>query len=209
MPDRNEAVSYACAAIATKGDIIIENAQLEHLTAFLEKLDEVGAGFEVGQYGIRFFYKGPLTATEITTAQAPGFMTDWQPLWATLMTQAAGTSVIHEAIYEKRFQYVEELIAMGAQISHIQPEVSSPSEFYNFQFEESDEGLQHAIAITGLTELQAGEFAVKDLRHGATLVIAALIADGKSKISNIEHIDRGYESLDERLRSLGAEITRT
>ncbi len=209
MSDRNEAVSYACAAIATKGDIIIENAKSEHLTSFLEKLDAIGAGFEVGQYGIRFFYKGPLNATEVTTKQAPGFMTDWQPLWATLMTQAAGTSVIHETIYESRFQYVTELLEMGASISLFQPEVENPDELYNFGYEQSDKKLQHAIAITGPTPLQAGEFSVKDLRHGATLVIAALIADGKSKINTIGHIDRGYESLDERLRSLGAEISRT
>ncbi|NCN82921.1 MAG: UDP-N-acetylglucosamine 1-carboxyvinyltransferase [Candidatus Pacebacteria bacterium] len=209
MPDRNEAVSYACAAIATEGDIIIENANSEHLTSFLAKLDEIGAGFEVGQYGIRFFYKGPLKATDVTTAQAPGFMTDWQPLWATLMTQAVGTSTIHETIYQSRFQYVKELQAMGAHITAFQPEVANPVEQYNFEYEESDKEIQHAIAISGPTQLQAGEFSVKDLRHGATLVIAALIATGKSTISSIGHIDRGYESLDERLRSLGAEITRT
>ena len=209
MPDRNEAVSYACAAIATKGDIIIENANVNHLSAFLEQLTASGAGFEIGQYGMRFFYKGPLTATNVVTAQAPGFMTDWQPLWATLMTQAVGRSTIHETIHEDRFQFVKELQMMGAAISTFQPNVVDPESFYNFNYTQSNQQIPHAISITGPALLRAGEFSVKDLRHGATLVIAALIATGTSKISNIEHIDRGYESLDERLRSLGAEIVRT
>jgi len=85
MPDRNEAVSYACAAIITRGDIVVENARHRDLTAFLEKLDEVGAGYEIGNYGIRFFYKGALQATDIETDIHPGFMTDWQPLFATLL----------------------------------------------------------------------------------------------------------------------------
>lgn len=97
MPDRNEVVSYACAAIATQGDIIVENARAKHLTAFLKVLEEIGAGQEVDDYGIRFYAKGPLTATEITTQIEPGFMTDWQPLMATVLTQCSGKSVIHES----------------------------------------------------------------------------------------------------------------
>ncbi|MCK5346688.1 MAG: UDP-N-acetylglucosamine 1-carboxyvinyltransferase, partial [Candidatus Heimdallarchaeota archaeon] len=113
MPDRNEAVSYACAAIATRGDIIVENAKREHLEAFLDKLDEVNGGYEIGNYGIRFFYKGPLRAADVITQSHPGFMTDWQPLWAVLATQAKGESVIHETIYPSRFQYIDQLKQMG------------------------------------------------------------------------------------------------
>ncbi|NCN06421.1 MAG: UDP-N-acetylglucosamine 1-carboxyvinyltransferase [Candidatus Pacebacteria bacterium] len=209
MPDRNEAVSYACAALATKGDIIIENARAEHLESFLEQLNKIGAGYELGSYGIRFFYKGKLIATDIETRQAPGFMTDWQPIWATLMTQATGTSRIHETIHEDRFQYIKELQAMGAQITTYQPKVTNPENLYNFEYAKSNHDTPHAIAVTGPTKLKPGQFAVKDLRHGATLVIAALTAPGTSYITQIQHIDRGYESLDERLRSLGAEIART
>jgi len=208
MPDQNEAVSYACAAIATKGDIVIENANHNHLKAFLEKLDEIGAGYEVGQYGIRFFHRGDLRATDIETIEAPGFKTDWQPLWATLITQAEGTSIIHETIYEKRFQYVDALREMGAKIEFFQPNVNNPENTYNFNYAESDQTLPHAIKISGKTSLHGGSFSVQDLRHGATLVIAGLIASGETVLKNIEQIDRGYESLAERLQSLGANIVR-
>lgn len=116
MPDRNEAVTYATAAIATRGDIIVENAQAKDLEAFLAKLKDIGAGYEVGNFGIRFYYKGPLKATNVTTQPHPGFMTDWQPLWTVLMTQAKGESIVHEAVFTSRFQYVKDLVRMGAQI---------------------------------------------------------------------------------------------
>lgn len=208
MPDRNEAVSYACAAIATKGDVIIENAQDKHLTAFLDKLEEIGAGYEVGKYGIRFYYKGELRAADITTEIEPGFMTDWQPLWATLATQCHGVSHIHETIMQNRFQYVDELIQMGAKIEKYQPEVAHPDKVYNFNIEDDKPDDLHAIKISGPTALRAGEFRVKDLRHGATLILAAMIAQGTSIIRDIEQVDRGYEKLDRRLRSMGAQIHR-
>ncbi|MBP7768536.1 UDP-N-acetylglucosamine 1-carboxyvinyltransferase [Candidatus Woesebacteria bacterium] len=208
MPDRNEAVSYACAAIATKGDVIIENAQAEHLTSFLQKLDDINAGYDIGSYGIRFYYKGPLRSTTLTTEIAPGFMTDWQPLFATVLTQCAGESILHETIMQKRFQYVPELQQMGAQIETFQPEVNNPEEVYNFNLADETPNSYHAIKIAGPTPLHAGTFQVHDLRHGATLIIAALIADGTSYLSGVEHIDRGYETLAERLQSMGAQIRR-
>lgn len=208
IPDRNEAVSYACAAIATKGDVIIENARHEHLQAFLEKLDEIGAGYEVGNYGIRFFYKGKLRAADVTTEIEPGFMTDWQPLMATVLTQCEGTSVLHETIMANRFQYVDELTKMGADIELFNPEVAHPEKVYNFDLENDEPTNYHAIKITGPAKLKAGTFEVKDLRHGATLILAAMIAKGTSVIKGIEHVDRGYESLDDRLKSMGAKIIR-
>lgn len=208
LPDRNEAVSYACAAIATKGDIVIENARADHLRAFLDKLHEIGAGFTVGNYGIRFYYKGKMRATDITTQIEPGFMTDWQPLWATLATQLEGTSTIHETISADRFQYVDALKSMGAKITRFQPDVKDPEETYNFYYSQDTPGTQHAIQISGPTKLKAGKFKVLDLRHGATLITAALIAEGTSEISGIEHVDRGYEALDTRLKIMGAQIER-
>lgn len=208
MPDRNEAVSYACAAIATRGDVIIENARHQDLTAFLEKLEEIGAGFEVGNFGIRFYRKGELRATDVTTEIHPGFMTDWQPLWATVMTQCSGVSTIHETIMSNRFQYVDALVKMGAKIEKFNPEIANPDEVYNFDLKDDQPGTMHAIRISGPTPLQAGEFEVVDLRHGATLITAAMSAQGTSIISGIEHVDRGYEKLDERLRSMGAKIER-
>lgn len=208
IPDRNEVVSYACAALCTKGDVIIENARHDHLTAFLDKLEEIGAGFEIGDYGIRFFYKGPLRATDITTEIEPGFMTDWQPLWATLMTQCKGVSVIHETIMASRFQYVKALETMGVKIDKYNPEVSHPEKVYNFDLENDDPENIHAIRIHGKVDLKPGEFVVKDLRHGATLIMAAMTANGVSTIEGIELVDRGYENLDGRLRSMGAKIER-
>ncbi|NCN03989.1 MAG: UDP-N-acetylglucosamine 1-carboxyvinyltransferase [Candidatus Pacebacteria bacterium] len=208
IPDRNETVSYACAALCTKGDVIVENARHDHLTSFLEKLDEIGAGYEIGNYGIRFYYKGPLRSTDVTTEIEPGFMTDWQPLWATLMTQCEGVSVIHETIMTNRFQYVDELEKMGVKIDKYNPEISHPEKTYNFDLENDEPENKHAIKIHGKVELKPGHFSVKDLRHGATLILAAMTAQGVSTIEGIEHVDRGYENLDGRLRSMGAKIER-
>jgi UDP-N-acetylglucosamine 1-carboxyvinyltransferase len=208
MPDRNEAITYACAAIVTKGDIIVENAQEKNLTAFLEKLSEANGGFEVGSYGIRFFYKGTLQPTDVETMPHPGFMTDWQPLWAVLATQMPGPSVIHEKVYPSRFQYIEHLVDMGAQIDLFSPNVTDPEKAYNFAYQESLPPHHHAARFMGNATLDPGEFTCRDLRHGATLVLAALAARGTSLIHNIEQIDRGYEDLDIRLRELGAIIDR-
>ncbi len=208
LPDRNEAVSYACAALMTKGDVIIENANPKDLNAFLQKLDDIHAGYEVGTYGIRFYYKEPLQATDVTTAIEPGFMTDWQPLWGALLTQCHGVSTIHETIHPNRFQYVDELIHMGAHIEKFNPKVEHPEIIYNFDLENDRPEHYHAIRVTGSTQLKSGTCTVKDLRHGATLICAALAAVGTSTITGIEHVDRGYESLDERLRSMGATIER-
>ncbi|MCA9370163.1 UDP-N-acetylglucosamine 1-carboxyvinyltransferase [Candidatus Woesebacteria bacterium] len=203
LPDRNEAVTYACAALGTKGDVVIENARAKDLHAFLQVLDQMKAGYEVGQYGIRFFYKDELQATKIE----PGFMTDWQPLMATLLTQCQGKSTIHETVMDSRFQYVPELQRMGADITLFQPKLGRAENTYNFNLADSTNDL-HAIGITGPTPLVATDITIKDLRHGATLITAALIAQGTSHFSAIEHVDRGYEALEERLRSLGAVIQR-
>jgi UDP-N-acetylglucosamine 1-carboxyvinyltransferase len=209
MPDQNQVVSFACAAIATKGDVIVENARRRDLTSFLEKLDEIGAGFEVGQYGIRFFYKGPLKATDVTTAIHPGFKTDWQPLWVTMMTQATGVSILHETIYTDRFKYVEALNQMGAKIELFNPEVAQPEAVYNFNVSEDSASARHAARITGPTPLHGGEFEVKDLRHGATLMIAGLVANGQTILHDQNNqIDRGYEILDAQFAAMGATIKR-
>ncbi len=208
LPDHNEAVSYACAALATKGDVIIENADPNDMRAFLDVLEAMEAGYEIGDYGIRFYYDGPLQAIDITTAVAPGFKTDWQPLWSTLMTQAEGTSHLHETIMSNRFHYVDDLREMGAKIELYQPEVEDPSKTYNFYLEDDKPDAKHAIAIHGPTPLKAGSFEVQDLRHGATLITAALAAEGTSYISGAAHVDRGYENLAGRLTSMGADISR-
>ncbi|MBD3250558.1 MAG: UDP-N-acetylglucosamine 1-carboxyvinyltransferase [Candidatus Pacebacteria bacterium] len=208
MPDRNEAVSYACGAIATKGDIIIENANHEDLTAFIEKVEEAGGGVEIGNYGVRFFYQDELRATDITTEIHPGFMTDWQPLWATLITQAKGKSVIHETVMQNRFQYADLLRQMGAEIKEVKPEVKHPYKVYNFDWKDRKDTDIRAIEINGPTKFKGTELDVPDLRAGATALLAAISGQGTTTLTNIEQIDRGYEDIEQKLRSLGAKIKR-
>ncbi|MBT4124461.1 MAG: UDP-N-acetylglucosamine 1-carboxyvinyltransferase [Candidatus Pacebacteria bacterium] len=209
MPDRNEAVSYACAAIASKGDIIVENAREQDLIAFLEKLDAVGAGYEVGDYGIRFFYKGPLKATDLLTEVHPGFMTDWQPLWAILVCHASGTSTIHETVMQNRFQYVDVLRKMGAKIEEYTPEsAEDQKDFYNFNWEDRQDTDVRAIKISGPTDFKGGEFTVHDLRAGATILLAAMSGSGETILHNVGQIERGYSQIDKKLVSMGAKIKR-
>lgn len=209
MPDRNEAVSYACGAIATKGDVVIENARHQDLTAFIEKVEEAGGGCEIGDYGVRFFYKGQLRATDVVTEIHPGFMTDWQPLWATLICHAHGKSIIHETVMQNRFQYVEQLVKMGAKIQQYNPELAHPEKIYNFNWEDRKETDIHAIEITGPTNFKGAEFEVHDLRAGATILLAAISGTGQTVLTNIDQIDRGYEDIDYKLKSLGAKIERS
>ncbi len=208
MPDRNDVVTFACAALATRGDILVEKAHEEHLKAFLAKVVAAGGGYETLPEGIRFFAKGTLLATTVETAIHPGFMTDWQALWVTLMTQAEGQSVVHERVFENRFGYVADLQKMGAKIELFNPEVENPDEFYNFNTADRKENSFHAAKITGPTQLNGTNLVVQDIRAGATLTLAALVAKGQSVIENIELIERGYENLEGRLESLGANIVK-
>jgi len=206
-PDRNEIVTFAVGAIITKGDIFIKNIQRGGLVEFLEALDKAGGGYEEKKDGIRFFYENELRPTDIVTSIYPGFMTDWQGPWAVLMTTAKGISTIHETIYENRFSYVSELKKMGAQIELFNPKVENPDSFYNFNIND-DNGYFHAEKISGPAILHNGAVNVSDLRAGATLVLAALAAKGESVIFGLDHLDRGYEQFDKRLRALGADIKR-
>ena len=207
-PDRNEIVTLAIAAIVTKGDVLIKGAQSVDLSPFIQRLELAGGGVEQKEEGIRFFYRGELTSVDVTTSTYPGFMTDWQAPWAILMTQAKGEAVIHETVYEGRFGYVSELKKMGANITFFNPEVKNPEKVYNFNLSDNNPEYFHAIRIKDLTPLHNAVVEVSDLRAGATLVLAALSATGESVIFGIEHLDRGYEKLEERLGSLGGDIKR-
>ncbi len=209
MPDRNEAVTFAIAGIATGGEVIIEGAQREYLIIFLEKLKEAGAGWEViSKDCIRFYSKNKLKSTSVTTSFFPGFMTDWQAPWALLMTQAQGISCIHEAVYEDRFGYIGQLLKMGAKVNMFNPKVDNPKKFYNFNWSERDKDYYHAIKIYGPKKLHNAILEVCDLRAGATLLLSALIASGESVITGIDHVDRGYENIDDKLTKIGAKIKR-
>ena len=202
LADRNEAVSFACLAVATGGDIFVKGANQEYLITFLSALRRAGAEYEVRNSGIRFWRPGRLIATNIETDTHPGFMTDWQQPFAVMLTQAQGQSGIHETIYEDRFGYATDLNNMGANIK-----VSSgclgelPCRFKDSKF-------NHSATIVGITPLHGTNLKVRDLRSGMAHTIAALVANGESVIDGIEEIDRGYECLEERLQALGADIRR-
>lgn len=207
-PDRNEIVTFAVAAIVTKGDIFVNDAHNVDLEEFIKKLTLSGGGVEKRRDGIRFYYKDALRKTDISTSFYPGFMTDWQGPWAVLMTQANGESVIHETIYESRFGYVKELKKMGAKISFFNPDVENPENIYNFNLSDRVPDYYHAIKVKGPTRLHNAVLVISDLRAGATLVLAALSSIGESIIFGVEHLDRGYEKFEERLNSLGANTKR-
>lgn len=202
LPDRNEAVSFACLSIATGGDILVRGAVQEHLITFLNAVRRIGADYEVLPEGIRFRRKNGLRATDIETETHPGFMTDWQQPFAVLLTQADGVSTIHETIYEDRFGYTADLNSMGASIET--SDVCPSGRTCRFK----GKGFKHRAIIHGLTPLRGGKLTVRDLRSGMVDVIAALVAEEESVIEGVEEIDRGYEHIDERLRKLGAKIER-
>ncbi len=205
-PDRNEVVTFAIAAVVTRGDITVKGASKKELEAFHTKFEEVGAGVEEVAEGMRFFYKGPIKATEITTAPYPGFMTDWQAPWAVLMTQAEGTSVIHETVFENKLQYVTDLKKMGAKADLFNPPVENKEEVYNFNLDDDRPDYYHAVRIHGPKKLHNAIVTMHDIRAGAAVLLAALAATGETTIHGIHLIERGYEKVDERLRSLGADI---
>lgn len=209
MPDRNEEVTFAIAAAITGGELIIDQSQPQHLTAFLEVFKRAGGTFEQLDDNHSKYSCGELIMpTDIVTLPHPGFMTDWQAPWAVFMTQAGGISTIHETVFESRFSYVSELKKMGASIEFYDPEVKNPPEFYNFNWGDHQEGYHQGIRITGKTHLHNGVLSVDDIRAGASLVLAALVASGESYLTNVELIDRGYEDLEGRLSKVGASITR-
>lgn len=206
MPDRNEAVTFAILAALSGGNIYLKDVPMDAMKTFLDKFTEAGGSWEEDEKGIRFFFKGDIRPTDVITAPHPGFMTDWQGPWSVLTTQAQGVSTIHEAIYENRFAYVSELKKMGAKLQFFTPKVDNPEEFYNFNLEEGSDYSKQGLRITGPSSLHNAVVNIADLRAGATLVIAALIAKGVSIIYGFEHVERGYEAFDARLKSLGASI---
>jgi UDP-N-acetylglucosamine 1-carboxyvinyltransferase len=209
MSDRNEEATFAIAALVTKGDITIHHSERSHMKAFLEAFEKAGGVYKmIDDTTTQYFYDKPIQAVDIVTGTHPGFMTDWQAPWALLMTQAQGVSTIHETVFENRFCYVEELRKMGADISYFDPQVDSPKDYYNFNWEDRIKGTHQAIRITGPTQLHNAILSMNDLRAGATVVLAAMLATGQSSIYGVEQIDRGYEHIDVRLGSLGASIER-
>lgn len=207
MSDRNEIVTFAAATLFTSGNVTIENVEHVHLEHFYKNLQLTGAQITKKTTSLHVNAENNfLKATRVKTSPHPGFMTDWQAPWAVLMTKAQGVSVVHETVFEKRFDYIEELIKMGAKIELFNPLVKDPYKVYNFD-QVHYLGF-HAIKIFGPQKLLGTELVIPDLRAGATLVLAALGAEGQSILLGIEHIDRGYEKFEQRLSQLGAKIKR-
>ena len=207
-PDRIEVVTFAIAAVITGGDVLIRDAQNAAIESFMEKYKETGAGFEIKEEGIRFFANGTLKAVDITTVVHPGFLTDWQAPWAVMMTQAKGTAIIHETVFENKLGYIEDLKKMGADTILFNPEVKNPDELYNFNLADDRKEHFHAVEIKGPTTLHDAVMTTLDIRAGAAIVLAALCAQGLSTIFGVEKLDRGYEALEKRLEKLGADIKR-
>jgi UDP-N-acetylglucosamine 1-carboxyvinyltransferase len=206
IPDRNETITFACAALATRGEVSILRVRPNTLTAFTDKLQQIGAYVDFGEDEILIKWTQPLKACDTHTTPHPGFMTDWGPLWTVLLTQTRGTSHFIERVFPNRFQQIPLLQQMGAKISFYNPEPKDPESFYNFDLENDHPEYFHAAKIIGPTKLKPIDITVSDLRAGATALIAALVADGKSSIRGVNYIRRGYENLDTRLKSLGANI---
>ena len=184
IPDQIEAGSYMVAAAATGGDVMIHNVTPKHLEPITAKLRRCGAEVEEFDDAVRVTRTGPILPTKINTMPHPGFPTDMQPLMGVLLSVAKGTSTITEGIWDNRFRYVDELRKMGANIQ-VDGQVA---------------------VIEGVERLMPAPLHASDLRAGAAMVVAALMADGTSEIEEISHIERGYENIVEKLQGLGADI---
>lgn len=199
LPDRLEAGSYACLALATKGEIFCEGARQQDMITFLNAVRSIGGEYEVREDGILFRGAESYRPIELATDTFPGFSTDWQQPFVVVLTQANGESVVHETVYEDRFRYTETLNEMGADINidYMPDRVSGRFKHQNYQ--------QSAI-INGPTPLKATSMTVPDIRAGLAYVAAALVAQGTSVIDGVDHLERGYEDLHGKLSAIGALI---
>ncbi|HUX69460.1 MAG TPA: UDP-N-acetylglucosamine 1-carboxyvinyltransferase [Cellulomonadaceae bacterium] len=203
LADRIEAASWASAALATGGDIMVRGATQPEMTTFLNTFRKVGGEFEIDDVGIRFFHPGgELRSIVLETDVHPGFMTDWQQPLVVALTQATGLSIVHETVYENRFGFTDALRRMGATIQVYRECLGGhPCRFGQRNF-------FHSAVVSGPTPLRAADVEVPDLRGGFSHLIAALTATGTSTVRGIALIDRGYEHFTDKLGALGAEFTR-
>jgi UDP-N-acetylglucosamine 1-carboxyvinyltransferase len=187
IPDRIEAGTFLVVGALSQGEVILENINPDHLTTIIEKLQFSGARIEIiHRRMVRVSGSAEIKPQDITTSPYPGFPTDMQAQFMVLMTQASGTSIITETIFDRRFSHVNELLRLGANI-----EV------------QGDKAI-----VKGRTPLSGAEVIATDLRASASLVLAGLIAGGETVINEVEHLDRGYEKIEEKLKLLGASVER-
>jgi UDP-N-acetylglucosamine 1-carboxyvinyltransferase len=186
-PDRIEAGTFLVAGAITRGDLIVSNCNPSHLSAVISKLDEAGARVDIlSSDTVRVRADGKLNAADIATEEYPGFPTDMQAQYMALATQAEGVSTVKENIFENRFMHVQELVRMGANIK-----VDGRS-----------------ATVRGPAQLTSAAVMCSDLRASASLVLAALVAEGETILDRVYHMDRGYERIEEKLRGVGAQIRR-
>ncbi|EKU94501.1 UDP-N-acetylglucosamine 1-carboxyvinyltransferase [Actinobaculum massiliense ACS-171-V-Col2] len=201
LPDRIEAGSWASAALATGGDIFVRGAQQQPMVSFLNTFRKAGGQFDVLDDGIRFWHAGgELNAIVVETDVHPGFMTDWQQPLVVALTQATGLSIIHETVYENRFGFTQALREMGANIQTYRECLGG----HECRF--GQRNFYHSAVIQGPTQLTGADIHVPDLRGGFSHLIAALAAEGESRVSGVDVIDRGYENFVGKLQALGANI---
>ena len=198
--DRNEAASWACAALATDGEIFVAGARQQEMLTFLNVFRKAGGWFDIQEDGILFRRGGDLTPVTVETDVHPGFMTDWQQPLTVALTQAHGRSIVHETVYENRMGFTEALVKMGADI------VVHPHGLQDGPRRVPRRELEQAAVINGPTPLHGAEIVVPDLRGGYSHVIAALAAQGESIVSGVEILSRGYERFLDKLRALGADF---
>ena len=187
IPDRIEAGTFLVAGALTRGNIVLTGVQPNHLHTIIEKLRYAGAKIEIiKKNSLRITGSDEIMPQDVTTSPYPGFPTDMQAQFIVLMTQANGTSIITETIFDRRFSHINELLRLGANI----------------------EIFGDKAKVKGKTPLSGAETIATDLRASASLVLAGLIANGETIINKTEHLDRGYEKLEEKMKSLGASIER-
>ncbi len=200
LPDRLEAASFACIALATRGEIFCEGASHKDMVTFLNAVRLIGGEYEVQENGILFKGQKKYQGMQLETDTYPGFATDWQQPFVVVMTQAEGTSVIHETVYQSRFAYTEVLNEMGADITLFAKCLGE------IKCRFTDQNYKHSAVIKGPTQLHAAKMTVPDIRAGLAYVAAALVAEGTSEIDGVEHLERGYEDLYGKLKSIGAQL---
>ena len=204
LPDRLEAASFALLALATNGEITVDGARQDELMTFLNTIRRIGADYTVTDTGITFCRGNkPLKGIALETDTYPGFSTDWQQPLIVLLTQAKGLSVVHETVYEDRFGYTETLRQMGAEIGVFNKCLGE----LTCRFRSHSQ--RHSAVINGDTPLHGATIEIPDIRAGMAHVIAALVAEGTSELTGIEHLERGYESFWDKLRNVGADFDLT
>lgn len=187
IPDQIEAGTFMFAAAASKGDILVKNVIPKHLEAFTAKLQEIGVQVEEFDDAVRVKANGKLGSTHVKTLVYPGFLTDMQPQMTTLLSVSSGTSIVTESIFENRFKFADELTKMGASIKVVE---------------------SNTAIITGVDRLTGAIVSAPDLRGGAALVMAGLMAEGYTIVENVGYIERGYENFEAKMQNLGANMAK-